>query len=113
MSVRAALHLAMSLSPTLLFTLKGEAQQIVLGKTYQPESELKKPATVAFIKTDTGWATKFDAALYFRKAFGSVRRRLLPSHGDRFLRWTAICPARMPGSGMAYLASILDGRKAS
>ena len=42
-----------------------------------------------------------------------VRRRLLPSHGDRFLRWTAICPARKPGSGMAYLASILDGRKAS
>lgn len=42
-----------------------------------------------------------------------VRRRLLPSHGDRFLRWTAICPARRPGSGMAYLASILDGRKAS
>lgn len=42
-----------------------------------------------------------------------VRRRLLPSHGDRFLRWTAICPARTPGSGMAYLASILDGRKAS
>lgn len=48
------------------------AQQIVFGKTYQPESELKKPATFAFIKTDTGWATKLDAALYLRKAFGGI-----------------------------------------
>jgi hypothetical protein len=42
-----------------------------------------------------------------------MRRRLLPSNGDRFVRWTEICPARKLGSGMTYLASILDGRKAS
>ena len=41
-----------------------------------------------------------------------VRRRLLPSHGDCFVRWTAE-PVPQKEGGMEYLGSIMDARRVS
>ncbi len=82
---------------------------IVLGETERGRySQHRSFVGLYTIEGDTGTDSGLRGGTVRR-----VDRRLLPSHGDCFVRWTALPALASQDAGMAFLASILDARKAS